>query len=148
MNILDVKKLSKSFSGRSVFTDLSFEVEKGEFLSMLGSSGCGKTTLLRILVGIETADTGQIIKNGHDITASHPSARGMGIVFQNYALFPNLSVFDNILLPLKYVNKNIAENIIKADQIIDKVGLATFKDKKPSQLSGGHSKEQPLRAHW
>ena len=144
MNILEVKQLSKSFIDRPVFTGLSFEVIKGEFLSILGSSGCGKTTLLRILVGIETADTGQIIKNGKDIITTHPSSRGMGIVFQNYALFPNLSVMDNILLPLKYVNKNTEENTHKTKQIIDKVGLASFKDKKPSQLSGGQQQRAAI----
>ena len=99
MNILEVNNLSKSFSGRSVFTDLSFSVERGEFLSILGASGCGKTTLLRILIGIENSDSGSIIKENADITSAHPSKRGMGIVFQNYALFPNLTVFENILLP-------------------------------------------------
>lgn len=137
MPVLEIENISKKFNDRPVLSGLSFTVEFGEFLSILGASGCGKTTLLRIIIGIEHPDTGSIIKDNADITASRPSERGMGIVFQNYALFPNLSVFDNILLPLKYSSNNKEVNIAKTTEIINKVGLKSYKDKKPHQLSGG-----------
>ena len=91
-----IKNLCKSFGGNTVLKDISFELMEGEFLSILGASGCGKTTLLRILIGLETADSGQIIKNGKDISKLNCYERGMGIVFQNYALFPNMTVLENV----------------------------------------------------
>lgn len=144
MYILEVQNLSKSFSKRPVFTGLSFGVEKGEFLSILGASGCGKTTLLRILIGIEDPDSGTIIKEQADITSTHPSQRGMGIVFQNYALFPNLTVFENVLLPLSYKSQDNTSNQEKTRIIIEKVGLSAFADKKPSQLSGGQQQRAAI----
>lgn len=144
MAILEIKNLAKSFSERPVFAGLSFSVEKGEFLSILGASGCGKTTLLRILIGIETPDLGKIIKDGLDITSAHPSRRGMGIVFQNYALFPNLTVLENVLLPLSYKSDDKQSNLCEARNIIDKVGLSPFSDKKPSQLSGGQQQRAAI----
>ena len=99
---LSIEHLSKSFGGKPVLEDVSFAVNDGEFLSILGASGCGKTTLLRILIGIEGFDGGSIYKDGRDISSAHPSDRGMGIVFQNYALFPNMTVLQNVMYALKF----------------------------------------------
>ena len=93
---LEVNHIIKNFGDKAILKDISFTVEEGEFLSILGPSGCGKTTLLRILMGLETQDSGEIIIDGKDISKKLPSERGMGIVFQNYALFPNMTVLENV----------------------------------------------------
>ena len=93
LKIVDVEK---TFNGIKVLENINFSVKKGEFLSILGPSGCGKTTLLRILIGIESADKGTIFMDNKDITNFSPDKRKMGIVFQNYALFPNMSVLENV----------------------------------------------------
>lgn len=134
---LQVSRLIKTYSDKTVLNGISFTVHNGEFLSVLGPSGCGKTTLLRILIGIEPFDSGHIQKDGEEISNLPPNARGMGIVFQNYALFPNMSVLQNVMYPLKFqpkLKKN-AKNI--ALDIIEKVGLTEHIGKKPNKLSGG-----------
>lgn len=134
---IQVKGLVKSFHNKVVLDDISFDVKDGEFLSILGASGCGKTTLLRILMGIESADSGIIEKEGKDITYLESAKRGMGIVFQNYALFPNMTVLQNVKYALKF-NKDLKG---RADEIarenIEKVGLTEHMNKKPGKLSGG-----------
>ena len=134
---LAIHDLTKTYNGRSVLNRLSFTVNGGEFLSVLGPSGCGKTTLLRILIGIEYADSGRIEKDGRDIGGLSPADRGMGIVFQNYALFPNMTVLQNVMYALKFRKdtKDRAREI--ALDIIGKVGLADQMDKRPHKLSGG-----------
>lgn len=134
---IEVKNLVKTYHNKVILNSISFNVKDGEFLSVLGPSGCGKTTLLRILIGIESSDSGNIYKDGTDITALESSRRGMGIVFQNYALFPNMTVLQNVKYALKF-NKELKS---RADEIarenIEKVGLTEFMDKKPAKLSGG-----------
>ncbi len=134
---LSVNNITKSFEGKNVLKNVSFDLYEGEFLSVLGPSGCGKTTLLRILIGLERADSGEIIKEGQDISALKSIERGMGIVFQNYALFPNMTVLQNVeyALTLRKEKKAVAREI--AMQTIEQVGLADQMYKKPSQLSGG-----------
>ena len=134
---LTVRNLNKSFDGKQVLKDLNFDVKEGEFLSILGPSGCGKTTLLRILIGLETADSGELLKGGAEISKLPSSERGMGIVFQNYALFPNMTVLQNVeyALTLKKETKKQAREI--ALHTLEQVGLMDQKDKRPNQLSGG-----------
>ena len=134
---LSVKNLNKSFDGRPVLKDLSFDLMEGEFLSVLGPSGCGKTTLLRILMGLETADSGSILKGDREISGLPSAQRGMGIVFQNYALFPNMTVLENVryALTLRKETKAQADSI--ARQTLEQVGLADQLRKRPHQLSGG-----------
>jgi len=134
---LSVRNLNKSFDGKKVLNDLSFDLMEGEFLSILGPSGCGKTTLLRILTGLETADSGQILKGGKDISGLSSFDRGMGIVFQNYALFPNMTVLQNVqyALTLRKETKKDAKAI--ALRTIEQVGLTDQMHKRPNQLSGG-----------
>ena len=100
MNIIEVKELTKVYNKKIVLNKINFEVHDGEFLSILGPSGCGKTTLLKILIGIEEPTSGIIIKGSKNITNLNPSKRGMGIVFQNYALFPNMTVLENVMYAL------------------------------------------------
>lgn len=134
---LSIRNLNKSFDNKAVLKDLSFDLMEGEFLSILGPSGCGKTTLLRILIGLEKADSGKILKNGQDISNLSSYDRGMGIVFQNYALFPNMTVLQNVqyALTLRKETKTKAREI--ALQTLENVGLMDQMHKRPNQLSGG-----------
>ncbi len=135
--ILECKNLTKKYGKRLVLEDISFDVYKGEFLSLLGASGCGKTTILRLLIGIDTVTSGKIIKNGEDITYLEPRKRNIGIVFQNYSLFPNMNVYDNIAYALKCKKLSKEEIDTKVKDIIDVVGLTDHIYKKPKNLSGG-----------
>ena len=134
---LEIKDLTKIYNNKIVLDNISFEVMDGEFLSILGPSGCGKTTLLKILIGIESATSGKILKKDEDITKIDPSKRGMGIVFQNYALFPNMTVLDNVMyaLNLKLKNKKAAEK--EALKMIKVVNMTEHIKKYPHELSGG-----------
>ena len=114
---------------------VSLDVYEGEFLSILGSSGCGKTTILRMLIGALMPTVGRIMKDGKDITQKHPSDRGMGIVFQNYALFENMTVFMNVAYALKV--KGVKDYQEKTEDILKRMGLEDLRDKKPAELSGG-----------
>ncbi|MGM9970428.1 MAG: ABC transporter ATP-binding protein [Anaeroplasma sp.] len=135
--ILKADNIGKKYGNRIILENIYFDVHKGEFLSILGSSGCGKTTLLRILVGIEQPTYGHIYKNGEDVTTKTPFERNIGIVFQNYALFPNMSVYENISYALKVRKFGKKEIKAKVDEIIQLVGLSDHVNKRPSQLSGG-----------
>ena len=142
MEKIKVIGLSKTFGQTKVFHGIHFSVNEGEFLSILGPSGCGKTTILRILIGLEAADNGKIIKDGVDITSLPSAQRHMGIVFQNYALFENMTVLKNITYALLHsattkgeYSKAQAEQ--KAKDMLDLVGLSDHIGKKPRQLSGG-----------
>ena len=134
---LSVCNITKSFENKEVLKNVSFDLYEGEFLSVLGPSGCGKTTLLRILIGLDKADAGAIIKDNQNISTLKSIDRGMGIVFQNYALFPNMTVLQNVeyALTLRKDTKNKAREI--AIRTIEQVGLTDQMHKKPSQLSGG-----------
>ncbi len=135
--IIRVVNINKKFKTKSVLEDVSFEVMRGEFLSLLGPSGCGKTTILRMLIGIEQPTSGHIYKDGLDITYTSPKDRNIGIVFQNYSLFPNMDVYHNISYALhaKGIGKADIDN--KVREIIETVGLEEHIYKKPKQLSGG-----------
>jgi len=134
---IKVENLSKTFDNKKVLDNINFEVKKGEFLSILGPSGCGKTTLIRILIGIESPDSGKVLVNNRNITRLSPSKRGMGMVFQNYALFPNMTVLENVSYALKIKKSTRKSAVKKATEIIEKVGLVEHINKKPHELSGG-----------
>ena len=134
---LEVQNLKHIFNRQEVLHGLDFTVNDGEFLSILGPSGCGKTTILRILIGLLTPTSGTIIKDGIDITASPASKRNMGIVFQNYALFQNMSVLGNVEYALKFNRELKSRSRVIAKDIIEQVGLREHIDKKPFKLSGG-----------
>ena len=134
---INVTNVNKKYNGQIVLEDISFEVNEGEFVSILGSSGCGKTTLLKILIGIEKPDTGEILKDGVDITNNSPSKRGMGLVFQNYALFPNMNVYNNVAYALKCQKLPKEEIKKRVEDVLSTVGLSDFANKRPSKMSGG-----------
>jgi iron(III) transport system ATP-binding protein len=134
---LEIQNLKQVFNRQEVLHGLNFTVNNGEFLSILGPSGCGKTTILRILIGLLSPASGRIIKDGNDITAFPASKRGMGIVFQNYALFQNMTVLGNVEYALKFNKEAKSRSRIIAKEIIEQVGLTEHIHKKPWKLSGG-----------
>ena len=139
---LTAKELKMVFDGKTTLNSVSFDVIDGEFLSILGPSGCGKTTILRILIGLLKPTSGTITQDGEAITDHSPSDRGMGIVFQNYALFENMTVLGNVEYALKIKKENkSAETRAKVREralaIIEQMGLSDHINKKPTELSGG-----------
>ena len=134
---LSVRDLNKSYCGKDVLRNISFDVSDGEFLSILGPSGCGKTTLLRILIGLEQQDSGTIVMKGREISHIPSAKRGMGMVFQNYALFPNMTVLQNVEYALS-IRRDMGKKARSlALQTIETVGLTDQISKLPHQLSGG-----------
>lgn len=136
-NILKISDLRKRYTEGNVLEEIFFNVKRGEFLSILGSSGCGKTTLLRILIGLLRPDQGTVIKDGIDITHAAPNKRGMGIVFQNYALFENMNVLKNVEYALKVKKETKASSRATALNVLEAVGMTEFAQKMPNALSGG-----------
>ena len=133
--MLELEHIQKAFDGVPVLKDLSLQVEDGEIVSILGPSGCGKTTLLNIILGIVDADQGEIRYSGEDLTRTPMEKRGFNIVFQDYALFPNLNVQQNITYGLR--NKPGISSREEVDELIDLLGLREHLDKRIDQLSGG-----------
>ncbi len=140
--MLELKHIQKSFDGVPVLNDISIQVEDGEIVSILGPSGCGKTTLLNLILGITEADSGAIQYNGEDLTRAPMEKRGFNIVFQDYALFPNLNVYKNITYGLK--NKPGVSSREEVEELIDLLGLREHLDKRISQLSGGQKQRVAL----
>ncbi len=136
-NILEIRALSKKYGSKLVLEDVDFEVMRGEFLSLLGPSGCGKSTLLRLLIGIEASTTGRVFKDGEDVSGKTPFQRKIGIVFQNYALFPNMTVYENVAYALRARKLAREEIDARVREMIETVGLSEHIEKKPRQLSGG-----------
>ncbi|MCK3711362.1 ABC transporter ATP-binding protein [Clostridioides difficile] len=137
MSYLKINNVFKSYDQKKVLNNISLDIEEGEFLCLLGPSGCGKTTLLRIIAGLEDVNSGTIILQYKDITNLEPSKRGFGIVFQSYALFPNMTAYNNIAFPLKErkVSKEKIDNKVK--EVLETVGLTNEAHKYPKALSGG-----------
>jgi ABC-type Fe3+/spermidine/putrescine transport system ATPase subunit len=134
---LEIQNLTHVFNRQEVLHGLNFTITDGEFLSILGPSGCGKTTILRILIGLLQPTSGRIIKDGNDITAAPASKRNMGIVFQNYALFQNMSVLGNVEYALRFNKEFKSHSREIARDLIEQVGLTEHINKKPYKLSGG-----------
>lgn len=134
---LEVKNLTKKYGKKTVLDNINFDVKNGEFLSILGPSGCGKTTLLKLLIGIEKVSSGDIIKNDIDITNVDISKRGMGIVFQNYALFPNMTVLNNVMYPLNIKLKDKEKAKEESIKVLKLVNMEEHMNKYPHELSGG-----------
>lgn len=136
--------ISKDFGNFRALDDINLDVEDGEFVCFLGPSGCGKTTLLRIIAGLETQTEGRIIQNGIDVSHSPPAARDFGIVFQSYALFPNLSVVKNVAYGLDATAVRRDEKNARVRELLELVGLHDQDNKYPAQLSGGQQQRVAL----
>ena len=141
---LRLEGIRKNFGAFTALRDIRLEVPRGEFVCFLGPSGCGKTTLLRIIAGLEAQSAGTIHQGGRDISALAPAQRDYGIVFQSYALFPNLSIFDNVAYGL--VNRRAARDAIarRVAELLTLVGLPDSGGKYPAQLSGGEQQRIAL----
>ena len=135
--LLRVENISKSFGETQVLKGLSFEVKEGEFLTILGSSGCGKTTLLRIISGLEEADGGKLVLDGEDVTSLVPNKRAVNTVFQSYALFPHMNIYDNIAYPLRIARIPRAEIRARVEEALALVQMQGYGRRYPSELSGG-----------
>ena len=136
-NIIEIKNIYKSFGEKRILNDVSINVKRGEFLTLLGPSGCGKTTLLRILAGFGTADSGEILINGKDITNIPPHERPVNTVFQRYALFPHLDVYENIAFGLKLQKVPTDEIDKKVRRVLKMVSMTDYEDRDVESLSGG-----------
>ena len=135
--IIEIKNISKSFGDKRILNDVSLYVKRGEFLTLLGPSGCGKTTLLRILAGFGSADSGEVLINGKDITDVPPHERPVNTVFQRYALFPHLDVYENIAFGLKLKKMPTDEIDKKVRKALKMVSMTDYEDRDVESLSGG-----------
>ncbi|MCB2230238.1 ABC transporter ATP-binding protein [bacterium] len=141
---LTVRKLSKSFDDTVVLNDISFELGDSELLVLLGPSGCGKSTLLRIIAGLEEADEGEIYINSKRVDQLRPRDRNVALVFQNYSLYPHMTIEQNLAFPLKVAKVPKGERVERIAEIASKLGLTDQLKKKPGQLSGGQRQRVAL----
>ena len=137
-NIIELKNIVKTYdNGFTAVDGFNLEVKRGEFVTFLGPSGCGKTTTLRMIAGFEIPTSGEILLNGQDISKLPPNKRPINTVFQRYALFPHLNIFDNIAFGLKLKKLPKAEIVKKVKKVLEMVDLEGFEDRKVATLSGG-----------
>ena len=141
---LKLNGLAKSFGKTQVFAEIDAEIARGEFITLLGPSGCGKSTLLRAIAGLNDVDAGQIIVDGHDITPLPPQRRGIGMVFQHYALFPNMRVADNVAFGLRMKKVRPEERERRVSEVLRLVELTDQAQRFPHQLSGGQRQRVAL----
>jgi putative spermidine/putrescine transport system ATP-binding protein len=144
MAFLELHDIVKSFGRNTVVRGLSLNVEKGEFVSLLGGSGCGKTTTLRMIAGFEEPDEGRVLIDGKEVGGVAPNRRKLGMVFQNYALFPNMNVRRNIAFGLKIAGKDRAAIEKRVDEMLEVIHMEEFALRYPHQLSGGQQQRVAL----
>ena len=135
--IIQIKNISKAFENKNAIESIEMDIYEGEFFAIVGPSGCGKTTLLRILAGLETPDSGSLFIDETQMDNVPPNRRPTNMVFQSYALFPHMNVFENVTYGLKVMGVPIKEQYDKAAKILDLVKLSGFEKRRPNQLSGG-----------
>ena len=139
---LELRGIRKEFPGFTAIENLDLKIPAGEFFALLGPSGCGKTTTLRIIAGLEEPTAGQVLIGGHDVTFTKPHERPVNTVFQSYALFPHMSVLENVAFGLR--RKKVADPIVKAREALALVELAQVAERRPQQLSGGQQQRVAL----
>jgi len=137
MATLDLQKISKSFGTAKVLHDIDLAIKDKEFVVFVGPSGCGKSTLLRIIAGLEESSSGKIVIEGRDVSAAHPVDRGISMVFQSYALYPHLTVYENIAFPLRVAKMTASDLDARVKRAAEILQLTDKLDLKPGQLSGG-----------
>lgn len=144
MSHMEISNVTKNYGQVRALTDVSLNIEKGEFVCVLGPSGCGKSTLLRVVAGLENIESGRICIGGRDVTMESPSRRNFGIVFQSYALFPNMNVRQNIAYGL--ASRKLEKGVIsrKVDEALELVSLTAHAGKYPQELSGGQQQRVAL----
>jgi putative spermidine/putrescine transport system ATP-binding protein len=141
---VSLRNLTRVFGATRALNDMSLEIAPGELVALLGPSGCGKTTALRIVAGFEFADSGQVLVDGRDVSGVSASRRDMGMVFQSYSLFPNMSALDNVAFGLRMRKVNGGARRKRAGELLDMVGLAPQAGQFPHQLSGGQQQRVAL----
>src|SRR3954471_17533649 len=141
---LELQNVSKRFGGVAAVEPLTMTVPPGALLALLGPSGCGKTTTLRIIAGFERPDAGAVKIGGRDITTEPPNRRRLGMVFQNYSLFPHMTVGENIAFGLKMASLPRSEIALKVREALSLVRLPGFEGRQPAQLSGGQQQRVAL----
>ena len=134
---VELASLSKTFGGVTALKDINLSIEKGEFCALLGPSGCGKSTLLRLIAGLEDVTTGEIRINGRDVTDLEPSDRRIAMVFQSYALYPHMTVAENIAFSLEAAGEKKAQRLAKATAVAKTLKIDQLLDRRPAMLSGG-----------
>ena len=144
MSFLVLDRLTKTFGEHTVVDALSFSVEQGEFISLLGPSGCGKTTTLQMIAGFVDATSGAVTLEGRDLLKVKPAQRGLGIVFQSYALFPHMSAAENVAFGLEMQRVPQAEREARVKQTLNLVGLSAFAGRYPRKMSGGQQQRVAL----
>ena len=144
MSFLSIRNLHKSFGETQVFGDINCEVAKGELITLLGPSGCGKSTLLRCIAGLTEVDGGQLLLDGEDLVPLAPQKRQIGMVFQSYALFPNMTVEQNVAFGLRMQKIARDDSARRVAEVLDMVELNDFARRYPSQLSGGQCQRVAL----
>jgi spermidine/putrescine transport system ATP-binding protein len=142
--MVELRNISKRFGGFTALEEVSFEIAEGEFMTFLGPSGCGKTTCLRLISGFDTPSTGEVFIGGKDVTFDPPYRRSVNQVFQSYALFPHLSVYENISFGLRMKKVSAADIKKRVDRIVEMTSLQEFVSRKPAQLSGGQRQRVAL----
>ncbi|CAJ0991623.1 spermidine/putrescine ABC transporter ATP-binding protein PotA [Pantoea sp. Nvir] len=135
--LVTLSGISKVFNAKSIISDFNLTINDGEFITLLGPSGCGKTTILRLIAGLEEVDSGRVILDGNDVTNMPAEHRHVNTVFQSYALFPHMSVFENVAFGLRMQKKPNAEITMRVSEALSIVQLESFADRRPHQLSGG-----------
>lgn len=143
-NAIEVQKVSKRFGSYQALHSVSFNIRSNEFFTMLGPSGCGKTTLLRMIAGFETPDTGQILLNQRDIVDIPPHKRHVNTVFQSYALFPHMTLEQNVAFGLENLGWDKARRQTRVGEMLERVHMSAFANRKPAQLSGGQRQRVAL----
>ncbi|MHA6193611.1 ABC transporter ATP-binding protein [Pseudomonas wadenswilerensis] len=144
MSFVSIQNLEKTYAGSPVFKDINFTIARGEFITLLGPSGCGKSTLLRCIAGLTPVDSGQILLDGHDLVPQSPQKRGIGMVFQSYALFPNMTVAQNVAFGLRMQKVTGQDSQVRVDEALRMVELQDFAARYPHQLSGGQCQRVAL----
>ncbi|MGI4837704.1 MAG: ABC transporter ATP-binding protein [Janthinobacterium lividum] len=144
MSFVKVENLQKQFTDTPVFKDINFTIEQGEFITLLGPSGCGKSTLLRCIAGLTAVDSGKIFLKGRDLVPLSPQQRDIGMVFQSYALFPNMTVQQNVAFGLRMKKVKGEESTRRVAEVLKLVELDTFANRYPHQLSGGQNQRVAL----
>ncbi len=143
-NMVELQDVSKSFGSFTALRHVSFEIREGEFMTFLGPSGCGKTTCLRLISGFDTPTSGRIVIGGEDVTLVPPYRRDVNQVFQSYALFPHLTIYENIAFGLRMKKVSAGDIKKRVDNVVEMTALTQFVDRKPAQMSGGQRQRVAL----